>query len=134
MAHSLEVRVPFLDHRVVEFAAGLPESLKQAGFGSRSSKKIIRRYLARRFPDAFIHRPKLGFSMPMRGNLMNRIGAELVSDSASWRSQLPESIRAEQAVSMARSGTMRPIAIWTLYALALWNAHSSQPTGELRRY
>ncbi len=134
MAHSLEVRVPFLDHRVVEFAARLPESLKQRGFGSRSTKKIIRRYLARRFPDSFIHRPKLGFSMPMRGELMTRIEAELVSNTSSWRSLLPDAIRSEQAVSMARSGTMRPIAVWTLYALAQWNGYEPAQTGESRRY
>jgi asparagine synthase (glutamine-hydrolysing) len=134
MAHSLEVRVPFLDHRVVEFAARLPESMKQRGFGSKSSKKIIRRYLARRFPSSFIDRPKLGFSMPIRGDLVNRIQAELVADTSRLRSQLPEAIPTEQAMSMARSGTMSPIAIWTLYALALWNGHPSQATGEPQRY
>ncbi|MGE4606403.1 MAG: asparagine synthase (glutamine-hydrolyzing) [Myxococcota bacterium] len=134
MAHSLEVRVPFLDHRVVEFASRLPESLKQKGFGSRSSKKIIRRYLARRFPDSFIHRPKLGFSMPMRGDLMTRIEAELVSDTHSWRSQLPEAIRSDEAVGLAGSGTMRPIAVWTLYALAQWNGQDPTSAGVSRPY
>ncbi len=130
MAHSLEVRVPFLDHRVVEFAAQLPESMKQRGFGSKSTKKIIRRYLARRFPDSFIHRPKLGFSLPMRGDLMARIEAELISDTSQWRSQLPEAIRPDEAVNIARAGTMRPIAVWTLYALAQWNGQQPSSKGE----
>ena len=71
MAHSLEVRVPFLDHRVVEYAWRLPPALKycnQAG-----SKHLLRRLLYRRVPPELVDRPKKGFSSPLpvwlRGSL-----------------------------------------------------------------
>ena len=63
MAYGLEVRVPFLDHRVVEFAWRLPPALKyrnQAG-----SKHLLRRLLYRHVPPELVDRPKKGFSSPL---------------------------------------------------------------------
>ena len=64
MAVSLEVRAPLLDHRVVEFALGLPSSLKQRG---RTTKWLLRRLLYTRVPRALIDRPKKGFGVPLAG-------------------------------------------------------------------
>ncbi len=61
MAHSLEVRPPFLDHRIVEFAARLPERHKIAG---RSLKHVLRQLMKDRLPQAVIRRPKEGFDIP----------------------------------------------------------------------
>jgi asparagine synthase (glutamine-hydrolysing) len=63
MAYSLEVRVPFLDHRIVEYAWRLPPALKydkKAG-----SKHLLRRLVYRYVPSALIDRPKKGFSSPL---------------------------------------------------------------------
>jgi len=62
MAVSLEVRAPLLDHRVVEFALGLPVSLKRRG---RTMKWILRQLLYKRVPRELIDRPKMGFSVPL---------------------------------------------------------------------
>ena len=62
MANSLEVRAPFLDHRLLEFAATLPANLK---FRGTTSKYLVKRYLERRLPAALVHRPKRGFSIPL---------------------------------------------------------------------
>jgi asparagine synthase (glutamine-hydrolysing) len=65
MAHSLEVRVPFLDHRLVEFAALLPSRLK---IGTRlDTKVVLRRAAAGLVPDFVLERPKIGFFSPMVG-------------------------------------------------------------------
>jgi asparagine synthase (glutamine-hydrolysing) len=65
MAHSLEVRVPFLDYRVFEVAAGIPVELSLPG-RSRQTKVALRRALAGVVPPGVVHRPKLGFPTPTR--------------------------------------------------------------------
>jgi asparagine synthase (glutamine-hydrolysing) len=63
MAHSLEVRVPLLDHRVVEYAWRLPPKLK---YGRRSeNKRLLRHLLYRYVPREIVDRPKKGFSSPI---------------------------------------------------------------------
>ncbi|MCZ7558271.1 MAG: asparagine synthase (glutamine-hydrolyzing) [Bacteroidia bacterium] len=65
MAHAVEMRVPFLDHRLVEFAMTLPDSDKLGAKGER--KAILRRAFANAIPDAILRRPKTGYSPPVRG-------------------------------------------------------------------
>jgi asparagine synthase (glutamine-hydrolysing) len=62
MAHSLEVRCPLLDHRVVEYAAALPARIKLRG---RQSKLILKQAVESIVPRAIIERPKMGFAMPV---------------------------------------------------------------------
>lgn len=62
MAHSLEVRVPLLDHRVVEQAWALPLACKVR---RRESKWILRRVLERHVPRRLFERPKMGFGVPL---------------------------------------------------------------------
>ncbi|MDQ2932190.1 MAG: asparagine synthase (glutamine-hydrolyzing) [Gemmatimonadota bacterium] len=62
MAVSLEVRVPLIDHRVVEFSWRLPHALK---YRDGQNKWILRRVLYRRMPRALVDRPKMGFSPPV---------------------------------------------------------------------
>jgi asparagine synthase (glutamine-hydrolysing) len=61
MAHSLEVRPPFLDHQVVEFAARLPERFKIRG---RQQKYLLKRLMRDRLPSAVLRRKKVGFDIP----------------------------------------------------------------------
>jgi asparagine synthase (glutamine-hydrolysing) len=58
MAHSLEVRVPFLDHRLVEFCATLPSSLRVRG---RTTKYLLKEAARSVLPDAVVDKPKVGF-------------------------------------------------------------------------
>jgi asparagine synthase (glutamine-hydrolysing) len=62
MAHGLEVRPPLLEHRMVEFAAGVPANLKLRG---TKLKYILRRVAARYLPAELIDRPKQGFGFPL---------------------------------------------------------------------
>jgi asparagine synthase (glutamine-hydrolysing) len=62
MAQSLEVRVPYLDHRVVEFLAAVPPSLKLRGL---TKKYLLRRAMRDRLPAAIVSGPKRGFNVPV---------------------------------------------------------------------
>ena len=80
MAHALEVRVPFLDHKLVEWVSGLPSSLKiQGAEGKYMLKKALEPYL----PHDIMYRRKMGFSIPLaewfRGPLKEKLRASLTS-------------------------------------------------------
>jgi asparagine synthase (glutamine-hydrolysing) len=62
MAHSLEVRAPLLDHKLMELVASIPASLKLRG---RNGKYILKKALAKILPDAVVHRKKMGFAVPL---------------------------------------------------------------------
>jgi len=62
MANSLEIRVPLLDHRVVEFTASLPEHLK---YRNGTGKYLLKKLLARYLPVNLFERPKMGFGVPI---------------------------------------------------------------------
>lgn len=63
MAASLELRVPFLDHRLVEFAAQIPSHCKISG---KSTKVIVKEMLKGILPDTIIYRKKMGFPTPLK--------------------------------------------------------------------
>lgn len=63
MAHSLEARVPFLDHRLVEFMAKVHKDVKMSGY---TRKVILRETIAKSLPDELLKAPKKGFVVPLR--------------------------------------------------------------------
>ena len=103
MAVSLETRVPFLDHRVVEFAWQLPQHLK---IRNGQGKWILRQVLDRYVPRTLIERPKAGFGIP--------VGQWLRGPLRAWAEELLESKQ------IAAQGYLDPEAIQ-----AIWRAHQS---------
>ncbi len=79
MAHSLEVRVPILDHPLVEWAATLPPAFKLRG---REGKYLFKKALEPYLPHDVLYRPKMGFAVPLaawfRGPLRERVRAVLL--------------------------------------------------------
>ena len=62
MAHSLEARPPFLDPRIVDFAASLPDNFKLRG---DTSKFVLRQLMKDKLPESVLHGPKIGFDIPI---------------------------------------------------------------------
>ena len=81
MAHALEVRVPLLDHKFVEWTSGLPSGYKLKG---GEGKHIFKKSLSTRLPDDILYRPKMGFAVPLaawfRGPLKDRVRASLLGE------------------------------------------------------
>ncbi|MEP7329004.1 MAG: asparagine synthase (glutamine-hydrolyzing) [Betaproteobacteria bacterium] len=74
MTHSLEARVPYLDHRFVEFCARLDPGQKIRG---KTHKHILKRIAARYLPPEIVHRGKQGFVMPLSEWLAGRLQGDL---------------------------------------------------------
>ena len=74
MAHSLEARVPLLDHKVVEFVATLPPHYK---YNDKTSKKILRDIVEPALPPGFLDRRKQGFSIPLNSWFANELADKL---------------------------------------------------------
>lgn len=80
MAHSLEVRVPLLDHKFVEWVSGLPVDMKLRG---QEGKYILKKAMEPHLPHDVLYRPKMGFGVPLgkwfRGPLKQRLRDALLS-------------------------------------------------------
>jgi asparagine synthase (glutamine-hydrolysing) len=121
MAHSLEVRPPFLDHRIVEFAATLPASLKIRG----SRQKVLLKELMRdKLPTSVLRRKKVGFDIPahdwLRGCLRTLM-MEVLLDPSSEHTKL---FRRDVIETYIRQHMERRVNIgyhlWGLMVLFLW--------------
>jgi asparagine synthase (glutamine-hydrolysing) len=121
MAHSLEVRPPFLDHRIVEFAATLPASLKIRG----SRQKVLLKELMRdKLPPSVLQRKKVGFDIPahdwLRGCLRPLMMEVLLDDS----SDDAKLFRREVIETYIRQHLERRVNVgyhlWGLMVLFLW--------------
>ncbi|WP_116364733.1 XrtA/PEP-CTERM system amidotransferase [Parahaliea mediterranea] len=79
MAHSLEVRVPLLDHPLSEWVSGLPSSVKLKG---QEGKYLLKKSMEAHLPHDVLYRPKMGFGVPIgqwfRGPLKQRLRAALL--------------------------------------------------------
>lgn len=121
MANSLEARSPFLDHKMIEFAASLPESLKMSRF---RNKYLLKKVAARLVPSEVIYRRKMGFGVPIgswfRGEMKDFVRDVLLSESSLNRGLIERSA-IERYVNEHLSGQFdHAFPIWSLLMLELW--------------
>lgn len=121
MANSLEARSPFLDHKLIEFAASLPENLKVNRY---RPKYLLKKVAARLVPPEVIYRQKMGFGVPIgrwfRGDLKDLVYSTLLSEKAAGRGIFkPDSVKRmlDRHVSFEEDSTHQ---IWSLLMLELW--------------
>jgi asparagine synthase (glutamine-hydrolysing) len=121
MAHSLEVRPPFLDHRIVEFAARLPEHMKIDG---RHHKVVLKRLMRGKLPGSLLRRPKTGLDIPahdwlrgtLRSLLMDTLTGGAIDQTNLFRRDRIEFLIKQHMERRANLG----YHLWGLLVLFLW--------------
>ena len=137
MAHSLEVRVPLLDHVMVEWAATLPPRLR---LNARGSKFVLKAALGPYLPPAILRRRKMGFAVPLaawlRGSLLEPVERALaepvVADAGLFDAAAVRRLIAQHRSGRSDHGGL----IWALFMFAgfLARVHEREaagPTGEM---
>ncbi|MEW5704587.1 MAG: asparagine synthase (glutamine-hydrolyzing) [Pseudomonadota bacterium] len=118
MAVSLEARVPFLDHRFVEIAMGMPEAAK---IRNGTLKSLLKKAVRGIVPDAIIDRPKQGFGLPLHEWLLDGLGEDARRHVDAFVAQTGLlDPRGVQRIFERKRGDVR---VWYLLNLALWWEH-----------
>ncbi len=122
MWHSLEVRVPFLDHKVVEFAATIPAKYKLKGW---EKKHILIKAMQGIVPDSILKRRKQGFSIPLgdwlKGPLRDLVRSQLLSSDLR-ETGLFNSLAIERMVDQHERGRQNhETKIWAVLVFVMWH-------------
>ena len=132
MACSLELRVPFLDHRLVELGARIPAALKVRGF---TTKYILKKAMEPYLPREILYRPKMGFPTPlahmfkgeMKGYVADVLGSERSLDRGYFR---PEEVRRLVAEHLSGARDHHRV-LWQLLVLEEWHRRFVDGEGAL---
>jgi asparagine synthase (glutamine-hydrolysing) len=137
MAHAVEVRPPFLDHRIVEFAATLPSNFRIRG--SRQ-KYILKELMKSRLPDPVLQRKKMGFDIPAHDWLRGALRSIMTESFAAAEAEHSELFRFDVIRNLMQQHLSRRINIgyhlWGLIILFLWMKRwniQSAPSLKFRR-
>ena len=120
MAPSLESRVPFLDHKLVEFTARMPDTMKLRG---QTTKYVLRESMKGVLPEKILTRSKMGFPVPIgswfRGPFKSIIDEYVLSDRALSRGIFaPDFVR--ELVSLHQAGEDHSERLWSLLNFEIW--------------
>jgi asparagine synthase (glutamine-hydrolysing) len=120
MAHSLELRVPLVDHQLASYLQALPGAWK---VNVRTPKPLLLGALKRKLPNAIVHRRKQGFTMPFEHWLKGELRATLETTLMKRESPLEPVLETSavhgvwQDFLSGRTSWSRP---WSLYVLSQW--------------
>ena len=121
MAASIESRVPFLDHKLVEFAARLPDRWKLSGW---TTKRVLREAMQGVLPESILNRPKMGFPVPfarwMR-DAWNPVARDVLLDRRSRQRGIIDPVAVDRMLRNHAAGVSDDgDRIWSLMNLELW--------------
>jgi asparagine synthase (glutamine-hydrolysing) len=127
MAHSLEVRVPLLDHRLVDWASTLPPALKLKG---GTGKYIFKKALEADLPHDVLYRTKMGFSVPLaawlRGPLAQRVREALLGGAVARSGYFEPSVLEQLLREHASGRADHSATLWKLLMLDAFLRHTQQ--------
>ncbi len=119
MCEGLEGRVPFADHRIVEFGLSLPDELKYKKVG----KNLIRQWLANKLPAEHLRKPKRGFYVPVNewlsGDFLDQLSQKLVLSPAIQQWFNVDEVK-RLAIRQQQKGDVSR-EIWGLMQFAIWH-------------
>ena len=122
MYHGLEARAPFLDHRLMEYAATLPDDLKVR---DGQTKYLLKQAALRRLPSEIVLRPKMGFAVPLaswlRGDLRAYARDLLLDETSSRRGYFNPQTVAGLLDDHFRGTADNALRIWALLCLEIWH-------------
>ncbi|HXX74304.1 MAG TPA: asparagine synthase (glutamine-hydrolyzing) [Nitrospiraceae bacterium] len=122
MAMSLEVRVPLLDHRIVEWSWRIPRSFKLASRGDRG-KLLLREVLSRYVPVHLTDRPKMGFGMPLGQWLRNELkpwADGLLNSDRMRKQEILNPVLVREVWQEHLAGQDRLAQLWTVLMFTQW--------------
>ncbi|MGJ6964061.1 asparagine synthase (glutamine-hydrolyzing) [Streptosporangium sp. G11] len=129
MANSVEARSPFLDHRLMEWAAGLPDPLKVR---DRRTKVLLRRAVAPWLPERLRHLPKRGFGVPLaswlRGELRD-LAHDVLTDGTARERDLFQVSVVRDLLRRHHEGADHGDRLWALLQFELWHRAHAVPGG-----
>ncbi len=133
MAAAIELRIPFLDHRLVELAGRIPSRHKVHG---RTGKVVLKRAFANRIPAEVIRRPKFGFPTPIREIFRQAFGREaeaLLTAPDATTAGFFDRRAVHDLFDTHRAGVDQSRLLYQIYALESWGraaAAGAAPAGE----
>jgi asparagine synthase (glutamine-hydrolysing) len=120
MAASIESRVPFLDHKLVEFSAALPERMKLRG---ATTKYVLRESMKGLLPEAILSRAKMGFPVPVgswfRGAFRSVVDEYVLGERAMSRGLFEPSF-VRSLVERHQGGEDHSERLWALVNFEIW--------------
>ena len=117
MAHSLETRVPFLDHRLIELTCGVHKDVKLPGY---NRKNLLKQTYGRRLPPALVKAPKKSFSVPLREWFKQKDFEEKLRNLRESDFGLDRTVIAEIVDANKTSKQDYGDFIWRLFVLKEW--------------
>ena len=124
MSTSIEARVPFLDHELVEFTMDIPMADKIRG---GVAKHLLKKAVTGLIPDEIIHRPKMGFGAPMtqwlRGDFGKRVESELLASRLLDRGWFNRDYIGRLCAEHHVGRRDNSLYIWTLFNLTAWYSY-----------
>jgi asparagine synthase (glutamine-hydrolysing) len=122
MAVSLEVRAPLLDHKLIDFVAGIPSSLKLAGL---ETKHLLKRAVRDLVPAEILHRPKQGFGVPIQEWINQQLRSRIrdtLSDARTRQRGYVDSRYVDVLLDEHERGRRdHSMGLWALVMLELWH-------------